>query len=91
MLNILGENYYFNLDKINDYLNVENPQSDISGSTEQHISVIRYEMVKMMIEVILTENDDADEMLGSRGSANLTIPFKMAFNTLLKHQMIQSI
>jgi hypothetical protein len=45
----------------------------------------------MMMEVILTENDDADEMLGSRGSANLTIPFKMAFNTLLKHQMIQSI
>lgn len=91
MLNILGENYYFNLDKINDYLNIENPQTEGSGNTEQHISVIRYEMVKMMVEVILTENDDADEMLGSRGSANLTIPFKMAFNTLLKHQMIQSI
>lgn len=89
MLNILGENYYFDLDTISNYLNIDPPE-DSSGNTEQHISIIRYEMVKMMVEVVLTENDDADELLGSRATNNLTIPFKMAFNTMLKHKMIQS-
>jgi hypothetical protein len=45
----------------------------------------------MMIEVILTEQEETDEMLGSRATNNLTIPFKIAWNTLLKHQMIQSL
>lgn len=90
MLNILGENYYFDLDTISNYLNID-PPVDSSGNTEQHISVIRYEMVKMMVEVIITENDDSDELLGSRATNNLTIPFKMAFNTMLKHKMIQSL
>jgi hypothetical protein len=48
-------------------------------------------MVKMMMEIIVTEQEETDEMLGHKGSNNLTIPFKIAWNTLLKHKMIQSL
>lgn len=90
MIQILGENYYFDLDVINNYINIE-PKEPTTGDTEQSISVVKYEMVKMMMEVIMTEQDYTDEMLGSRSSNNLTIPFKISWNTLLKHKMIQSL
>jgi hypothetical protein len=86
----MGENYYFDLDVINDYINIESKQV-ITGDTDQHISVVKYEMVKMMMEIIVTEQEETDEMLGHKGSNNLTIPFKIAWNTLLKHKMIQSL
>jgi hypothetical protein len=90
MIQIIGENYYFDLDEINKYISIE-PKEPTTGDTEQSISVIKYEMVKMMMEVIMTEQEDTDEMLGSRSSNNLTIPFKISWNTLLKHKMIQSL
>ena len=90
MIQLMGENYYFDLDVINDYINIESKQV-VTGDTDQHISVVKYEMVKMMMEIIMTEQEDTDEMLGSRGSNNLTLPFKIAWNTLLKHKMIQSL
>jgi len=86
----MGENYYFDLDVINDYINIESKQV-ITGDTDQHISVVKYEMVKMMMEIIVTEQEETDEMLGHKGSNNLTVPFKIAWNTLLKHKMIQSL
>ena len=90
MIQLMGENYYFDLDVINDYINIESKQV-VTGDTDQHISVVKYEMVKMMMEIVVTEQEDTDEMLGHKGSNNLTIPFKIAWNTLLKHKMIQSI
>jgi len=86
----MGENYYFDLDVINDYINIESKQV-ITGDTDQHMSVVKYEMVKMMMEIVVTEQEETDEMLGHKGSNNLTIPFKIAWNTLLKHKMIQSL
>jgi hypothetical protein len=86
----MGENYYFDLDVINDYINIESKQV-LTGDTDQHISVVKYEMVKMMMEIVVTEQEETDEMLGHKGSNNLTIPFKIAWNTLLKHKMIQSL
>ena len=90
MIQLMGENYYFDLDVINDYINIESKQV-ITGDTDQHISVVKYEMVKMMMEIIVTEQEETDEMLGHKGSNNLTVPFKIAWNTLLKHKMIQSL
>ena len=90
MILLMGENYYFDLDVINDYINIESKQV-VTGDTDQHISVVKYEMVKMMMEIVVTEQEETDEMLGHKGSNNLTLPFKIAWNTLLKHKMIQSL
>jgi len=90
MIQLMGENYYFDLNNINEYLNIESKEPT-TGETEQSISIVRYELVKMMMEIVLTEQEETDEMLGSRASNNLTIPFRIAWNTLLKHKMIQSL
>jgi hypothetical protein len=83
MLKILNEHYYVDLDRLEQYVNIPQP----SGDSENHISVVKYDMIKVMMEVLLTENDIVDETLGEK-SNELTIPFKLAFNTLLNKKII---
>ena len=40
-----------------------------------------------MIEVIMTESGEIDEMMGAK-SNEISIPFKLAFNTLLNKKII---
>jgi hypothetical protein len=81
MLKILGENYYLDLDAIDEYVKLSS-----SSTTESHLNVMKYEMVKVMTEVLLTEKDDVDETLGQKST--LSIPFKFAFNTLINKKLI---
>jgi len=83
MLKILNENYYIDIDKIDDYVNIGTP----TENGENHISVVKFEMVKTMIDVIMSEGEPVDEALGNK-STEITIPFKIAFNTLLNKKMI---
>jgi hypothetical protein len=83
MLKILNDHYYVDLDRLEQYVNIPQP----SGDSENHISVVKYDMIKVMMEVLLTEDDLVDEALGEK-SNELTIPFKLAFNTLLNKKII---
>jgi hypothetical protein len=89
MLKILGEKYYFDIDEIEKYINVD-PPIDFTGLPQNHISVVKYEMVKMMTETLIVENEDADETLGMK-STELSIPFRLAFNSLLYKKLISKI
>jgi len=86
MLKFLGENYYIDIDELETQVSMFNSKlPQISGETEneQQISVTRYDTFKNLIEVVLTEREELDENLGVHAAKNLTIPFKIAFNTLL--------
>ena len=102
MLQFLGENYYVDFESLESQVNI--PKSDnkeviISEDEDkdedkflQHISVVKFETIKMMLEVVLTEREELDDNLGIRGtSKSLSIPFKIAFNTLLRHGIIKYI
>lgn len=89
MLKILGEHYFIDLDNVEKYLDMTTETAELtSGGTETKINVVKYEMVKLMLDVVLTENDDIDEKLGLNSANNLTLPFKLAFNTLLNKKLI---
>lgn len=90
MLKVLGENYYVDLDEIEKYLDMtdEIPVDTITGNTEMRINIIKFEMVKMMLETILTEHDEIDETLGMKSSVKTSVPFKIAFNSLLNKKLI---
>lgn len=93
MLEFLGDNYYFDIDELEKQVSYEKSVLPISsGETEtpeQQISVTRYDTFKSLIEVILTEREELDEDLGIHGAKNLTIPFKLAFNTLLINKILK--
>jgi hypothetical protein len=92
MLKVLGENYYLDLDKIDDYVQIKGDKIVTTGVTESaHISIIKYETVKLMMEIIMDEPEEIDEQLGAKGTNNLSIPFKIAFNTLLYKKLLNKL
>lgn len=91
MLKVLGENYYIDLDKIEGYLDMtfQDDIEPISGTTEMKINVIKFELVKLLLETILSEQEPLEDKLGIGSSKNNTsVPFKLAFNTLLNKKLI---
>lgn len=94
MINVLGENYFIDLDKIEEYLEIDEGLLNVSGTTDENetkINLIKFEMVKMLLDTILTENNEVfDEKLGIKGTTKTSIPFRIAFNTLLNKKLINS-
>jgi hypothetical protein len=60
----------------------------MSGSTEMKINIIKFEMVKMLMDTVLTEHEEVDEKLGLKSSTNTSIPFRLEFNSLLNKKLI---
>ena len=75
------------MDQIEKYLDITEMSDEITGGTESRVNIIKFEMVKMLMEVLLTENNDMDDKLGIK-SKETSIPFKIAFNTLLNKKLI---
>jgi hypothetical protein len=93
MIKFLGENWYIDINEIEKTVSLDSSFLEVSdsGSTEPQISVTRYEIIKSLIEVLLTEREELDDNLGIHGSKNLTIPFKIAFNTLLINNILKNL
>jgi hypothetical protein len=94
MLNVLGENYFIDFDEIEKYIDMSDtleidPDSELSGTSEMKVNIIKYEMIKMMLETILSEDLEVDDKLGLKSSSNaISVPFKLAFNSLLNKNLI---
>lgn len=84
MFTVFGENYYLDLDKIDKEVEMKNT------SGESQIHLVKYEMIKNMVETILTENEIVDENMGMK-SNEVSIPFKISFNSLLMKSIINKL
>jgi hypothetical protein len=89
MFKIMNEHYFLDLDEIDNYIQYKTAENT-SGNGEYHISVVKYETIKLMLEVLMDEHEEVDETLGSKGANHLSVPFKIAFNTLLSKKLIKS-
>jgi hypothetical protein len=91
MIQVLGENYFIDLDEIENYLDMsqaDNGEDSESGMTETKINIIKFEMVKMLLDTVLNEQEIVDEKLGMKSNAQVSIPFRLAFNSLLNKKLI---
>jgi hypothetical protein len=90
MISVLGENYYIDLDVIEQYLDMSDDTTTepLTVSTEMKINIIKFEMVKMLLDTVLTEQEIVDEKLGLKSNTNTSIPFRIAFNSLLNKKLI---
>lgn len=56
----------------------------------QMIDISKWEITKAMIETVLSENSIVDEQMGvTKLGDQLSIPFRLAFNTLLHNNLIR--
>ena len=90
MVEIFGKNYYIDVDGISNKCQTGNQIQNEDGTTTFEINIFKYEIIKTCIERILNEFDDVDEELSKFGESNLSISFKIAFNTLIKYEILIS-
>lgn len=74
---------------------VEEKDSDDTTTKEepiegQIIDLTKWETIKVMIESVLSENNPVDEAMGkTKLGEQLSIPFRLSFNTLLNYKIIK--
>jgi hypothetical protein len=66
----------------------QNSENGFSGETEVKINMLKFELVKLLLDTVLTEHEEIDEQLGIKSSSNTSIPFRLAFNSLLNKKLI---
>jgi hypothetical protein len=90
MISVFNENYFVDLDEVEKYIDMSDSPSmePLTGNTEMRINIVKFELVKMLLEVVLSEKEDIDEKLGLKSSSQTTIPFRLAFNSLLNKKLI---
>lgn len=58
----------------------------------KEIDMTRYEMIRMLFEVVLTYDIEMDDTLGVElGLKGASIPFKLSFNTLINYGIIKEV
>jgi hypothetical protein len=106
LFEIAGNELYFDLEKISEFVRIDEEKKledlfkkDDEGSDDGDsetlqgplIDMTRWELVKGMIETILSENSIVDEDMGlSMLGKQLSIPCKISMNTLIKHNLIKN-
>jgi len=110
LFNVANEEFYFDIDRISDYIRIDDSVDQILTKTiiseedseednsyqpvdmqnVQMIDVAKWEVIKALIESVLNENGILDESMGIKKlEGQLSIPFRLSFNTLLKHKIIK--
>jgi len=105
LFEIAGQKFYFDLDSISDFVRIDDDNDkkidDILGETSsddvenpelqgQLIDMTKWDMTKALIETVLNENGVVDEAMGVvKLGEQLSIPFRLSFNTLIKHKLIK--
>lgn len=91
MIEILGETYYLDLTALDALVEIKKDVKEEEGEDEgQQFSLIKYDILKIMIEVVMSEREEVDNNLGIIKTEELSLPFKLAFNTLLKYNIIKT-
>ena len=99
MFKIFNEIYYVDIDVIDQYVQFtaeveeelgDEPDMATEIIEEKQIHLVKYELVKNFLETVLTEANEVDEDLGMK-SSEVSIPFKIAFNSLLIKKIINKI
>ena len=62
---------------------------EITGSTEMRINIVKYELVKILVEVVLADDIIPDDNLGLKSGRKPSLPFSIAFNSLLNKKLIK--
>ena len=93
MFKILGENYYLDFNELDKQISIEkivvNEEDENQG--DHSVNLVKFELLKLMVEVVLSEREEIDENLGVYSGKDLSIPFRIAFNTLLTHNILKSL
>jgi hypothetical protein len=85
-----AKNYYIDIDGMIEKCRTGKTLQDEDGSDVMEINVFKYELLKMMLDRVINEFDDAadDDILSSFKQSQGTFSFNLAVNTLIQYEII---
>ena len=87
-LDIVGIPLYVDVEEFVNFVTTKDTEDD---DEILHINAPKYEILRLMLEVVLNDNEIVDDSLGIRALRNSTIPFKLTLNTLINYNIIKEI
>ena len=93
-LEIGGAYYIIDLNTMSNFVGFTNEiikEGTDKKIDEKQIDISKYEMVKLMAEVIFTNNELIDDKMGITDLHSLSTPYKLAFNSLLYHNILKEV
>lgn len=88
MVEIFGKNYYIDVDGITSKCQTGTTLKNEDGSESLEINLFKYETIKMCLERVLNEFQEIDEEMGPFAQNEVSLSFKIAFNTLIKYEIL---
>jgi hypothetical protein len=88
-LDIVGVPMYVDVDEFINLVTTHSTKKDDDDSLQ--INAPKYEILRLLLDVVLSDNEIVDDTLGIRALRNSTIPFKLTLNTLINYNIIKEI
>jgi hypothetical protein len=104
MVKIFGKFYYINVDnlvnKCTNLLYIESEENDKEEKEEKEenvtketslvaeMNIFKYELLKMCVDRVLNDAQEDDDEMGIYSQKNYETSFQIAFNTLIKYNII---
>ena len=98
MVKIFGKQHYIDFDAITDQCRINQKpttkrktktQDDLENSSSIEVNIFKYELIKMCLDRILSEFEEVDNALGAFAQNDTSISFNLAFNSLIKSEIIK--
>lgn len=89
MVEIFGKNYYIDVDGITEKCKTGNTIKNEDDTESLEINIFKYEIIKMCLERVLNDFNEVDEEMGVFAQNDTGISFKIAFNTLIKNEILK--
>ena len=93
MFKIFGEHYYVDMDAVDEFTRIDGedkPTENDEVDNQTKVHIVKYEMIKYMLEILMDPQDEIDEKM-ALSSNETSVPFRLAFNTLLMKKIINKL
>jgi hypothetical protein len=101
MVELFGKHYYIDFDRITEKCRinkkvekVEKKGKKVSNEEAEEdvesieVNIFKYEIIKMCLDRVLNEFEPVDEEMGPFAQNDTAMSFKLAFNSLIKNEII---
>ena len=90
-LDIMGIKMIIDLDELIKQVILDKKDIDGKLIDDFAINAPKYEIFRLLLEVILSSQEEMDNKMGYKSLDNSGFPFKLAFNTLIEHKILKEI
>jgi hypothetical protein len=88
MVEIFGKYYFIDIDAVTESCRTSTRIKEDGENEPVEINIFKYELLKICVERLLNEYDPSEDEIDEFIQKDVSISFKIAFNTLIKNNTL---